>query len=284
MKRIIFYGIAVAFFTTTGHLFAGDAKSELQELNAQIKAKMVKRMHTEKDYADELAQFDALLSEHKDEKTEDVARILFDKGILYLKVFHDTAKATEILNRVQTEFPQTGIASKATDILALCARHETAKKIQDTLTPGTKFPDFEVTSLDGKPLSIKNYAGKIVLVDFWASWAPACKRHMPILKKVYEKYHDKGFEVIGISLDNYRDTLDEYLTSQKIPWPQYFDGNGWKNELALQYGVYSIPSTFLVDRSGNLIKKNIRSNVLDTEISKALGLKSTTINLSTILH
>lgn len=144
---------------------------------------------------------------------------------------------------------------------------------QVELAAGASFPDFNEKDLDGKPLSVANYKGKIVLIDFWATWCGPCVHEMPNVLKTYEKYHDKGFEIIGISLDKDKEKLVAFLKSNNVQWPQYFDGNGWQNKLAVQYGVHSIPSTYLLDREGKIIAKKLRGEALDAAVGKALAEK-----------
>jgi len=98
-------------------------------------------------------------------------------------------------------------------------------------------------------------------------------RELPNVLSVYEKYHDKGFSIIGISLDQDKEALTTFLKAKNVTWPQYFDGQGWKNKLALQYGVQSIPATFLMDKNGKIIARDLRGEELDAAVAKALDTK-----------
>jgi thiol-disulfide isomerase/thioredoxin len=132
---------------------------------------------------------------------------------------------------------------------------------------------FSVKSLDGKELSPAAFKGKVLLIDFWATWCGPCVKEMPNVKEVYDKYHGKGFEIVGISLDQSRDRLDKYIESNKITWPQYFDGKWWKNDVAVRYGVQSIPTTILVDRSGKIRYKSLRGKQLETAVQQLVAEK-----------
>lgn len=123
--------------------------------------------------------------------------------------------------------------------------------------------ELKFTAFDGREIDLKDYKGKVVLVDFWATWCGPCVAEMPHVKAIYEKYKSKGFEVIGISLDTDRARLEEYLKKNGISWAQFFDGKGWNNELAVKHGVKSVPAAFLIDRDGTLITKKARAEVLD---------------------
>ena len=115
---------------------------------------------------------------------------------------------------------------------------------------GEPFPELRFTSKDGREIDMARLKGKVVLVDFWASWCGPCKAEMPHLVKAYAACHDKGFEIIGISLDQDRAAMNRYLEEKKIIWPQYFDGKGWDNAIARRFHIKSIPRCYLVDREG----------------------------------
>lgn len=138
------------------------------------------------------------------------------------------------------------------------------------LTVGAPFPDFEEQDLDGKPLSVGKFKGKVVLIDFWATWCGPCIQELPNVLKAYEKYHEKGFEIIGISLDNEKEKLTSFIKAKKLPWPQYFDGKGWESKLGVKYGIDSIPATYLLDKEGKIIAKGLRGDALEKAVEKAL--------------
>jgi thiol-disulfide isomerase/thioredoxin len=116
--------------------------------------------------------------------------------------------------------------------------------------------------LDGKPFDSKSLAGKVVLVDFWATWCGPCVAEIPNVREQYEKYHDKGFEVIGISLDEEKEKVDAFVTEHKIPWPIIYAGKGWEDPVAQFYGISGIPQLILIGRDGNVITLNARGEKL----------------------
>ena len=254
-------------------MVAADAKAELQELVGKVKAKIQAGKTTEADLSDELKAFDALLAEHKGEKTDDVAQILVMKAMLYVQVIKDDPKAVAVLTELKTDFPDTTLGKKADGMITALSKQEDAQKIQNGMVAGTQFPDFAEKDLDGKPLSVANYKGKLVMVDFWATWCGPCVGELPNVQKIYEKYHAKGFEIIGVSLDKDKDKLTAFIKEKNMAWPQYFDGQGWQNKLAVQYGVESIPATFLLDKNGKIIAKDLRGEALDAAVAKALTVQ-----------
>lgn len=125
--------------------------------------------------------------------------------------------------------------------------------------------DFQVTDLNGQPLSLAQFRGKVVLLDFWATWCPPCKAEMPNLIQTYAKYKNRNFEIIGISLDRSMSPLKTYLEEQGIKWPQYYDNS---RNVSNMYQVKSIPSTFLIDAEGIIRMTNLRGSALESGVAQ----------------
>jgi thiol-disulfide isomerase/thioredoxin len=121
--------------------------------------------------------------------------------------------------------------------------------------------DLKYTALDGREVDISKLKGKVVLVDFWATWCGPCMAELPNVKAAYAELHEKGFEILGISFDQDKDKLTSTLASKGMTWAQYFDGEGWGNKFGKQWGIQSIPTMWLVNKKGVLCDVNGRENL-----------------------
>ncbi|HEY5909176.1 MAG TPA: TlpA disulfide reductase family protein [Verrucomicrobiae bacterium] len=264
---------AVALLVPSGAARAAEATPVAAELKAAVDAvrvKIVNGKKSEADLADQLKQFDTILANHKDEKTDDVAQVLLMKAMVYIQVLDQPDKGIALVQQLKSGFPDTKQGKDADKILENIKQQTEAKKVRSTLVEGASFPNFEEEDLEGKALSVSGYKGKVLLIDFWATWCGPCVRELPNVLKAYEARHKDGFEIIGISLDEDKGKLEKFLKEKNMPWQQYFDGKGWGNKLAVKFGVNSIPATYLLDREGKIIGKDLRGRALDEALTEAL--------------
>lgn len=153
------------------------------------------------------------------------------------------------------------------------AVRERAEKALLLVNAKNKPLELSFTALDGRAVDLAQLRGKVVLIDFWATWCGPCVAELPNVRKVYDQYHAQGFEVIGISLDLEQDRqkLEKFLKGNGMPWPQHFDGRGWKNELAVKYGINAVPAMFLLGKDGRIASIEARGPKLEAEVKRLLA-------------
>jgi peroxiredoxin len=143
------------------------------------------------------------------------------------------------------------------------------------LRPGTKLPEFSVTTLDGTTVSAADYRGKVLLIDFWATWCTPCIVELPVLKQAHADYGAAGFEILGISVDEDPDKLRSFIESEGMTWTHVHDlswtPRGKPEELANRFGVRQIPHTILVDPEGTILATNLRGEAMLETVRAAVA-------------
>jgi peroxiredoxin len=140
------------------------------------------------------------------------------------------------------------------------------------MATGAEAPDFEVPTPQGKNMKLSDFRGKYVLVDFWASWCRPCRAENPNVVKAYNKYHPKGFEILGVSLDQEKGKWENAIAQDGLIWNHVSDLKGWSSQPAQVYGVQSIPATVLVDPDGKIIARNLRGVALEDKLKEIYGI------------
>ena len=138
---------------------------------------------------------------------------------------------------------------------------------------GRQAVDFPGTGLDGEKIHLKDFTGKYVLLEFWASWCAPCRKENPHLVKVYNKYNEKGFEILAVSLDSKKENWLKAIETDQLPWVHVSDLKYWDSEPAKIYGIRQIPSNVLIGPSGNIIDKNLKGEKLDTVMEELFAGK-----------
>lgn len=171
------------------------------------------------------------------------------------------AQITEIFSGMRTEFKHSEIGMKLNAYL-----------LERSYDIGDSYADIKLMNPEGKEVSLSDYVGKqkLVLIDFWATWCGPCRKELPHLLSAYEKYKSKGLEIVGVSLDQDKDSWKNFIQAQKMTWPQISDLEGWQSKAAKLYGVKSIPLTLLIDQNGVIVAKNLRGEELSQKIEELL--------------
>ena len=216
-------------------------------------------------YTKVLQELENMYPEIDSQNIEARALVLGAKGSTYMNVFKDDKSAMQEFQRIVNDMPGSDHAKRAESIIQQL-------RTRSSLVHGAEFPEFSFTDLGGNDVSLKEFRGKVVLLDFWATWCQPCIYELPNVQAAYNAFHDDGFEIIGISLDMSRPFLDNFLEKHKITWTQQFDGKGWDNQIAKKFGINSIPATFLITSDGQIMARNLRGPILLFAVAKLLNL------------
>ncbi len=194
-----------------------------------------------------MAYLDAALKKAKDKETcasLEMAKLDF--------LGRDKAKQNEILKKVIKKY-------KGTKAAELARMKLQALNLKEGVPP-VNLKAFK--DIDGKPIDLSAYKGKVLLMDFWATWCGPCMGELPNVLEAYKKYHKKGFEILGISFDQDRSQFEKVIKERGMTWRHYFDGKGWGNEIGAIYNVRAIPHTILVGKDGKIVAINLRGERL----------------------
>jgi thiol-disulfide isomerase/thioredoxin len=177
--------------------------------------------------------------------------------LLSLAAMSPDDKARPIANEILTDPVSDALKDKARALLR-------------RLNEAGKPLDVRFTAIDGRQVDLNQMKGKVVLIDFWATWCVSCVEEIPLLKECYQKFHSRGFEIVGISFDTNEKTLDNFVQKRGLPWPQYFGGQGPQNKFRTEFFIEWIPTLWLVDKKGNLRETDASSD-LKGKIEKLLA-------------
>ena len=203
---------------------------------------------------------------------------------LFLSQMLETAnqhqKRLQLFQKLEKRYPKSYIVlDKLAEIHQELGNTELANEYRKKTDPmadmvGKIVPDFSTKDLNGKAISLHQYKGKVVLLYFWAVWSRPCIAEMPNMKRIFNTYHDKGLEIIGVSLDTDETRLRNYLNANDIQWHQIYNGEKWNSPLVKKYHIDGIPTAWLIAKDGTLISRNARGKKLEEHIVKLLKQKN----------
>ncbi len=204
-----------------------------------------------------------------DKNTTSLVSVMALTDLLNLKAI----KAKEAKEKFDV-LPDTLKTSRLGKNLDRLITNAVAISSQKRIDIGSEAEDFSAPTPEGKKLSLKESMGKITIIDFWASWCKPCRMENPNVVRVYNKYHNKGLNIIGVSLDKKQESWTKAIADDNLEWNHVSNLQFWQEPIARAYGVRSIPATFILDENGNVIAKNLRGPALEKKISELLDEKS----------
>lgn len=185
--------------------------------------------------------------------------------LMFIDMFpreQNAALHNEVFTALHSKYPEHPIVKERWNIM-----NSPASKVNI----GAIAPELEFPNPDGKMLKLSDLRGKVVLIDFWASWCGPCRKENPNVTNIYRKYHDKGFEIFSVSLDSDAASWKRAIETDKLVWPNHVsDLKKWQSQAAAIYNVRSIPSTFLLDKEGRIVQKNLRGADLENAVKQLL--------------
>jgi peroxiredoxin len=179
----------------------------------------------------------------------------------------DEQQAQAVIMNLQREMQQKQMAEMQKQQQA----QQQMATVGDMSRAGQPAPEITLPQPDGSEMSLSELRGKVVLIDFWASWCKPCRAENPRVVQMYNKYKDQGFEIFGVSLDRNREAWLQAIEKDGLTWPHVSDLKFWQSAAAQAYGVRAIPHTVLLDREGNIVTEKLRGPALDDKVAELLG-------------
>lgn len=239
---------------------------EQEQLKMKLQSIMEKIAANELEEESGAEEYDAIIDTIKEKGLEYTkSNIGNEVGEFFLFSFMQLFEPADVLALLSETRPKLRNSQTGTEMKAYFEKKAKTGK-------GHMFMDFKLLTPDGQPMALSDYAGKgkVVLVDFWASWCGPCIKEMPNVIKAYNEYKDKGFEIVGVSFDTNADAWKGALSRLNMTWPQMSDLKGWESQAGQLYGITSIPFTMLLDKDGKIIATNLRGVQLHNKLKELL--------------
>lgn len=234
--------------------------------NAELPIDERNAARTEFDAAKE-AQTDMARRTVREHKNDPVGLL----AIEYLDLSADRALAKQVLDSTRALMGHTMAHRNLSNRLAKVANPRNQKRRNDLIQPGMAMPDIALADPSGKQRALSDLRGKVVLVDFWASWCGPCRRENPNVVRAWNEYKDRGFEVFSISLDRDVSKWQRAIDQDGLVWPYHIsDLKGWSSVVSQRYGISSIPHAILIDKDGTVVATHLRGSQLERELEKLL--------------
>lgn len=205
---------------------------------------------------------------------------VFLLGELFSNRIITTSEAAKLYEGLDKEVKSTKEGKQLSEMLAEAAKPKTAQPEAQPATDnasaavGKPAPSFSAPSPEGKTVSLNQSLGKVTVVDFWASWCKPCRAENPNVVAMYNELHSKGLNIIGVSLDKDATKWKEAIAADKLTWNHVSNLKFWDEPIAAQYGVKSIPATFVLDAKGNIVARDLRGAALKAKVEELLNAKS----------
>ena len=242
----------------------GEARNAMREaFSTQDTAKLQALQQTQQDIAD---QDKVNKKELVKQNPNSIVSVMVMQDMLNTRMY-SASELRELFDNLSPEVKQTSLAQSLDQNLKNLSRTDV----------GNKAPDFSAPTPEGNELALKDALGEVTLVDFWASWCKPCRVENPNIVKVYEKYHDKGFNILQVSLDRpgQKEKWIEAIEEDNLgDWNHVSNLMFWQDPIAAQYGVRAIPAAFLLDSEGNIVAKNLRGDDLEEKVAELLDENS----------